>query len=307
MTMREQAKRYLTQAANRKRGPIGTASAAGYGSYVKAWIIPALGDLDLADVKPSTVKKLVARMVSDGHAPSTINLVVGTIKRIIKSAVDEEGEPLYPRTWSNSFMDVPAVVKSEQTAPIMSAEEVYKAISGAKGQDKALYTILAASGARIGEIQALKAVPERVADSYWSPETSTIYIRSTFTREVYQSWTKTDAGYREIDLHPVVNSYLMQAGLPKAGWLFRGKRDRNEHYRQSTAGQRLKKIGIDKGFHSFRRFRLTHLATMNVPSQLIKFWAGHASSDITDRYIKIGENIEIRKSWAEKAGTGFQI
>jgi integrase len=307
MKLEQQAERYLKQATKRKRGPVGISTTAGYGSYIRKWIVPELGHLDLADVKPSTVRPLVEKMIEAGLSASTINITVGRIKAIVKSAVDEEGQPLYPRVWDNSFMDVPSIDKADQDAPILTPSELQQAICRGLGQSPALYTLLAASGARIGEIQALKARPECDTDSFWSPETSTLFIRSTFTHEKYQPWTKTDAGFREIDLHPAVNSYLMQADLPKTGWLFRGIDDPDGHYFQATAGRHLKDDGIEKGYHAFRRFRLTHLAAVSAPSQLIKFWAGHASADITDRYIKIGKSMEVRKSWAEKAGLGFQI
>lgn len=61
------------------------------------------------------------------------------------------------------------------------------------------------------------------------------------------------------------------------------------------------------GFHSLRRFRITHLQSMNVPTVLTKFWAGHAASDMTERYTKMGAQIEERRIWSEKAGLGFQL
>ncbi len=45
----------------------------------------------------------------------------------------------------------------------------------------------------------------------------------------------------------------------------------------------LEKLGIEKqGFHSFRRFRVTHLASNFVPAALIKYWTGHAKSSDGD-------------------------
>src|ERR1019366_3752551 len=205
MSLAQQADLYMSQAVNRKRGPIGISSKSGYASFINKWIVPYLGTLDLADVKPSTVKPLVEKMVSEGLSASTINLVVGTVKRIVRSAVNEEGEPLYPRVWDNSWMDVPTINKADQDAPILAQNEVQESISRALGQDRSLYMLLAASGARIGEIQALRSKPVSDTDSYWNPDLGMLFIRSTFTHEKYQPWTKTDAGFREIDLHPAVN------------------------------------------------------------------------------------------------------
>ena len=307
MNLAQQAERYLTQATSRKRGPIGISSTAGYGSYIRRWIVPELGHLDLADVKPSTVKPLVEKMIVAGLSASTVNLVIGSVKRIVKSAVNEEGEPLYPRVWDNSFMDVPVINKADQDAPTMAVEALQAALGRATGQNKALYTMLAASGARISELRALRAKPETDTDSFWKPGTATIYVRSTFAHERYQPWPKTDSGIREIDLHPEVNTYLMQAGLPEAGWLFRGIDNPDSHYLQATADRHLKQDGIDTGYHSFRRFRITHLEMQNVPNGLQRYWTGHAARDVHESYIKMGENIILRKEWAVKAGLGFEI
>ena len=41
----------------------------------------------------------------------------------------------------------------------------------------------------------------------------------------------------------------------------------------------LEELGIEQlGFHSFRRFRVTHLESSYVPSALVKYRTGHAKS-----------------------------
>jgi hypothetical protein len=40
---------------------------------------------------------------------------------------------------------------------------------------------------------------------------------------------------------------------------------------------------------------------------LIKFWNGHAAGDITERYTKVGSEIQARKEQAAKAGLGFKL
>ena len=307
MKLQEQAERYLAQATNRKRNAIGGSSTAGYASYIRKWIVPELGHLDIADVNPATVKPLVEKMVSKQMAPATISLVIGRVKAIVKSVVDEKGQPVYPMVWNNEFMDIPAIVKADQSTPVLVKEALQIALERATGQSKALYTMLAASGARISELRALRAKPESDTDSFWSPEKSVIFIRSTFAREIIQPWTKTDAGIREVDLHPEVNTYLMHAGLPKTGWLFRGVDDPNSHYLQATADRHLKEDGVETGFHSFRRFRITRLESQGVPGGLQRYWTGHAPNDVHESYIKMGADIAVRKEWAVKAGLGFSL
>jgi integrase len=70
----------------------------------------------------------------------------------------------------------------------------------------------------------------------------------------------------------------------------------------------LKTIGMEKtGFHAFRRFRTTWLRKQHVPEDIIRFWLGHASSDVTDRYSKLSEDAEFRRSVAASAGLGFEL
>jgi hypothetical protein len=75
-----------------------------------------------------------------------------------------------------------------------------------------------------------------------------------------------------------------------------------------TATLRLAKHGDRaKGFHSFRRFRITRLREFGCPEDILRFWAGHSSKGITDKYSKLSENVDLRKQWSEKVGLGFDV
>jgi integrase len=70
----------------------------------------------------------------------------------------------------------------------------------------------------------------------------------------------------------------------------------------------LKEIGIQKaGFGGFRRYRVTHLRKSRVLEDLIRFWIGHSSASVTDRYSKVGEDVELRQKQALEVGLGFAI
>ncbi len=66
------------------------------------------------------------------------------------------------------------------------------------------------------------------------------------------------------------------------------------------------RIGVP-GYHSFRRFRITHLENMGVPRGMAMFWTGHASRNVHETYIKFERDLQARKEWCEKAGLGFEI
>jgi hypothetical protein len=70
----------------------------------------------------------------------------------------------------------------------------------------------------------------------------------------------------------------------------------------------LEALGYEKaGFHSFRRYRVTHLRRNRVPEDLLRFWVGHADTSITDVYSKVKEDVGFRQVCAANVGLGFAL
>src|SRR3954447_10155008 len=70
----------------------------------------------------------------------------------------------------------------------------------------------------------------------------------------------------------------------------------------------LNGIGREKaGFHAFRRFRVTHLRKQGCPEDLLRYWIGHADTNMTDRYSKPSEDTTYRQAVAERVGIGFDF
>jgi len=303
MTFREQAKNFMIQVEIRKRNPVRTNTLISYRSLLNHQILPFLGNLPLENVQNGTVRGFVQHLSESGKSPATILGIISLVKAIVKSAVDQNGNQLYPRTWNNDFMDLPQVTAVGQEAPVATPETVQQAISRAIGPYKALYALLAGSGLRIGEALALK-LGDNGIDSFWDSQAGTLTIRSTAVRGKIQPATKTEAGTRQVDLHPTLNSFLRRLLLGEkpvaiGGLLFPSRRP-------ATCYEHAAKAGIS-GFHSFRRFRVTHLRKAGIPDGLIQWWIGHSGKSITDRYDKIGQDIIARKQFAAQAGLGFQL
>jgi hypothetical protein len=55
------------------------------------------------------LKGLVEEMVEAGLSPKTVNTCSQVVKSVVASAVNEEGEQLFPRKWNHEFVDMPAV------------------------------------------------------------------------------------------------------------------------------------------------------------------------------------------------------
>jgi integrase len=298
MNFKQQAECFMTEIATRKSDPVRSNTLHVYRSLLDARILPAIGGVELAEVGNKTVKALVGRLTEAALSPATINLAVSLVKQIMRSAVDENGDQLYPRTWNTRFIDAPRVDPTSQKAPISPAAAVSNAVQTTSGEVKGLIALLAGTGLRIGEALALRVGEDNGVDSFWHPETGTLTIRTTMVNGSVQTDTKTKAGTRVVDLDPALNDMLHS--------LFAIRESRMFNLSEDTFRRRLAALGIE-GFHSLRRFRITHLQSLNVPTTLTKFWAGHAAGDITERYTKVGAEITARREWANKAGLGFQL
>ncbi len=293
MNFQTAAEAFMTEIASRKSDPVRPNTLHVYRSLLDARILPVIGGEDLANVGNKTAKMLVTRLTAAGLSPATINLAVSLMKQIVKSAVDENGDQLYPRTWNTRFIDAPRLNPASQKAPIAPADALSRAGGRTSGEVKALVAVLGATGLRIGEALALTFED-------WDLAAGTLRVHSTMVDGQVQPDTKTQAGTRVVDLHPQLSVFLHSqfANRERTGRLFLSS--------ESTLRRQLGALGIP-GFHSLRRFRITHLQGSNVPTTLIKFWAGHAAGDVTERYTKIGSQIQERKDWSERAGLGFQL
>jgi hypothetical protein len=291
MNFREQAETYMLEIASRKSGPVRPTTLHVYRSLLDARILPAIGSVEMADVGNRTAKELVGRLTEAHLSPATITLAVSLVKQIVASATDENGNQIHPRTWNHRFIDAPQVDTAAQKTPITPSGTLSGAISRTNGEVKAIVALLAGTGLRVGEALALTYQD-------WDREAGTLRIHSTMVNGDIQPDTKTKAGNRLVDLEPALNAFLKTQFDAVEGQIFRTS--------ERTLRRRLAALGIH-GFHSMRRFRITHLQGENVPTTMIKFWAGHAAGDVTERYTKVGSQIQERKVWSEKAGLGFTL
>jgi len=303
ITFRRQAERWLDHVQTRKRKPIKPATANSWENCLDKWVNPSLGDLALASVGNLAAKGLVAKMVAEGRAPKTVNNVIQVVKMVVASAINDEGEQIYPRKWNHEFMDLPEVC--EQHTPTFSAEVVQEIVFSAIGQYQMLYALLAGTGMRIGEASGLEI------GRHISSDASVIKIQQSVWSGVIQT-PKTRNALREIDLPRNLALMLREfIGEKKSGFLFRsstGKPLCQTNVLKRSLYPILESMNHPKsGFHAFRRFRASWLRKNRAPEDLIRFWLGHANQSITDGYSKLNGDTEFREECVEKIGLGFKI
>jgi integrase len=314
ITFEEQAERWLRQMQERKRKPVAPSTISLWGGCLDNWLNPQIGKLQLERVNNAALKQVVAAMMKGGLSAKTIDTYTQVVKSVVASAVNDEGEQLFPRTWNNEFADLPIVNKSKQNTPSFS-REIMKGLARWKyPRERMLFILCGATGSRIGEALGLEI------DKHISEDFRTLTIAQKVRHCVVEDRLKNENAARQVDLHPSVANLLKQfVGNRKSGFLFQsreGKPISSSNIVRRHLHPALKALNYvnphtrdhKAGNHAFRRFRNTYLKNYTpCPDGLQKFWLGHAGETMTDLYDKVKEDLQFRLEWAEKCGIGFEL
>src|SRR6202035_4588702 len=126
-----------------------------------------------------------------------------------------------------------------------------------------------------------------------------------------EPYPKTDAGIRDIDLHPdlavLVKEYI---GSRRNGFLFEttgGLPLSPRNITRDSLHPILKEMGRESaGFYTFRRFRESILQMSEARTLLIDYWMGHTNGEMSGGCGKqLLDNVQWRQECAAKVGLGF--
>src|SRR6516225_2577271 len=141
----------------------------------------------LADVNTRAMKEFVEHISGPGLSPATIRDYSNFVKSVVASAINEDGEELFPRTWNEDYIDAPVV--KHQRQPSTNKEGMERILREATGQYRVLYALLAGCGPlRAGEALGLEI------GKHISEDCRTLYIRQKAKRGKIQLYTKTQNG-----------------------------------------------------------------------------------------------------------------
>lgn len=316
VTFKQQSKTWLDGIANgsivsrKSREVMKPATISAYQSCV-AFLNDkgGLADVVLADLNNGEAKKLIARMkaVTPKLSNKTIVTYFQTVQSVVASVEKDDGDKMYPRDWNLVFMGLPKIDTRKQNKPAFSAPEIETIISKAKAPYRTLYALLAGSGLRVGEAVGLRV--EHVLDNC----SRLIVAQSVWGGK--EQTPKTASAYREVDICKDLASLLnVHIGDRKEGFVFQTRTGRPispRNIERDSLDPILREMEVKKAgklFHSFRRFRSEVLRRNRVPWQLEKFWLGHASRDISDRYAEgLSDDLTWRKQVVQQTGLGFSI
>jgi integrase len=315
VTFREQAKWWLNHVKERRRKPVAASTLETWEACIGNWLNPNIGDLRLSEINNAVLKTVVAKMSEGGLSPKTItDNYAPVVKMVVASAVDEQGEEIYPRKWNAEFVDLPVVEKEKQNTPSFSSEVMTGLARWKRGRERMVFILSGATGLRIGETLGIEI------DKHISPDFQTLYIKQKVRHGKVEQRLKTKNGVRQVDLHPAIAALLREfVGDRKKGFLFctrlRKPLSPTNIIRRHlhAALKQLNYVNPFKGTHkagnhAFRRFRNTYLRNKTeCPEGLRNYWMAHAGNSMDDLYDKIKEDVQFRKMWAEKCGFGFEL
>jgi len=298
-TFGEQAEKWIASLPTRRRKPVKPATIHGWRHAFDKWILPVLGEMPLAQLSNAALKLLIDTMANGGLAPKTIVSYSLVVKMVVASAVDDEGEQIYPRKWNHDFVGMPIVRKDKQPRPTVTEAELTTILANASARYAPLFALLAVTGLRIGEALALKR-------SDLSPDCRLLHVkRSVWHGQVQEP--KTPAAVRVIDLPETLAAVLRGYAEGRPDFLF-STLTTNRPLAQRNVLRALHDAGVRVGFHAFRRFRAQVLRRARVPEDLIGLWLGHARRTITDLYAAgLQHDFAWRCEWAERTGLGFSL
>ena len=296
-TFRTQAERWIEGLSTRRRKPVKPAAVFFWRHALDKWVLPCLGHMPLAEVGNGALKLLVDTMSAAGLADKTIVSYSGAVKLVVASAVDSEGNQVYPRKWNHDFVGMPIVDKTKQPRPTVTRDEVETIIGNAPPRYALFFGLLAATGLRIGEGLALRWTD-------FSPDCRVLKVARSIWRGQFQT-PKTPSAVRVVDI-PVELASILRNVADKPDLLLATRTGRP--FNQRNLLGILHATGVRKGFHAFRRFRTETLRQARAPEDLTALWLGHAPRSVTDLYaLGLQSNEAWRREWCDRAGLGFSL
>jgi integrase len=303
-----QGRVYIDRLKTRNRRPIKPASVASFESYLRNHVVPHIGQAELEPFNNGALKSFVQTLIEKNLSPKSITEITSFVRAVVASAVDADGNQVYPRAWNLNFVDAPPVLKQRQ--PTVTKEFLQAILSNktVKVRNRVLLALLASTGMRIGELLSLQIGPDTSdQNTVWDSDARMIRVRKSVWRGKLQD-PKTAAAVRDIDLSTSTNKMLQEFARDKqqGEFLFCAKSGKPLH-QSHVSKYILKPLGIP-GCHALRRFRVSHLREVGCNEDILKGWLGHSNgSDFTNRYSKVSENLELRRTWTERVGTGLDL
>ena len=235
---------------------------------IRTHIIPRLGRYRVCDLNVNHVAAMVAGLRSEGYKANTVNIVLGTLSGMMRTAVRRGFANQNPVGQLDRHERPQA---DRATMSILDSDEIRLLLANA-GNYHVLLATLIFTGLRVSELLAL-----RWDDVDW--DEGTLHVRDS----------KTKAGVRKVLLMPSLRKLLAQHSLEQRGEsVFQTKTGLPIH-RGSVAryalNPALKRAGIEKKIrvHDLRHTYASILIHQKHSEAFICEQMGHSSISMTQR------------------------
>jgi integrase len=272
---------YLTRwLSDSVRGTVQGSTYRSYGRVVDGHLVPGVGRVKLAKLRPDHIRRLYRSMLDAGKATRTVQYAHTLLKRALAQAVMDG---LIPRNAAEAVR--PPKLKRDEIQPL-NADQVRALLDASDERSCALYTVAVRTGMRPGEILALR----------WSDvdlEAGTVQINRALSEGEF-STPKTPRSRRRISLSPATVAALkahrkrqLEERIAKAGlWEDHGlvfpssvgtpksQRNLNREFKNAA-----KRAGLPDHFklYDLRHTCATLLLARNVHPKYVQELLGHAS------------------------------
>ena len=297
-TFRSQAEKWIESLPTRRRKPVKPATVFGWRHVLNKWILPNIGEKPLSEVSNGVLRELVEKMAAARLSPQSIVTYSRVVKMVVASAVDGNGDQIYPRKWNHDFIGLPIVEPSKQRRQTITKAELEHKLANASERWGLLIAVSAGLGLRVGEALGLK----------WGDFSDGCRIlnlrRSLWHR--HEQDPKTPNAIRVVDVPEPLAGFLQQNRGQATAYLFHTQNGGPLDVRNALRA--LHATGKKVGFHALRRFRTETVRRARVPKYLEDLWLGHAPESVGDYYaIGLANDEEWRREWCDRAGLGFDL
>ena len=261
---------------------------ATYRARLNIWIIPHLGEQRLSHVAKGDVDDMIAAMQDAGLTDKSVKNCCGVLSRLYREAIEREVVATMPKIVAPtvSYKGRPDYFSKEEVKRILREGEAEPAITN-------LLQLAVQTGMRMGELMALEW-----RDIDW--KAGLIGVR----RNKVQGKITTPKNGKGRDI-PVSDDLIAQMKT------WRAEQDPPSSFVFAKDGESMTKgmvydplarvyerAGIPlhkgRGLHILRHTYATHVADSGIPIRTLQEILGHATLDMTMRYVKVTEESKRR-------------
>ena len=256
-----------------------------YHSVLHRHILPVFGEMRIEEIVPLRVESFVQTKLASGLSGKTVRNLLLLLQAILALAVDNDVIARSPVRKRHK----PAVVRREK--PIWSSAQLLNILSAAPADLRAFFDCVALTGARLGEVLALKW-------KHIDLERRTLRVEHSLWRRQLVS-PKTPASRRSIPLGKALTESLKIHCERSSHWgpddFVFCKRDGlpldPDVLRKDVLYPIIDRLGIPRmkgasGFHTFRHSAASIINEKTGNLKLVQKFLGHSSLGMTaDTYI----------------------